>query len=101
MSKPIDKKTARDMFIDHLKSVVQYWKNESRASDADSKLDGVLHSFLCVLDGVSSHPSIDLVLRPHPDDKAYHEEQDEDYYVDVMVINDDVMLHDLLYKDKK
>lgn len=100
MSKPISKEEARDRFINQMRNYAEYWKNEVRVPDVEGKLEGLLHSILCVFDGVAGYPAVDLVLRPHPTDQAYREENEEDYYVDGTVINDDVHLHDLLYKKK-
>lgn len=100
MSKPISKEEARNRFLNQMRAYAEYWKNEDRVPDANARIDGFLHSILCVFDGVTGHPAVDLVISVHPDDQAYHEENGDDYYVKGTVINDDVHLHDLLYDEK-
>jgi len=44
-------------------------------------------------------PAMDITLRPHPDDEAFHKEQGENYFADGMVINDGgFYLHEHLKK---
>jgi hypothetical protein len=70
---------------------------------------GVLHSFLCVFDGVSADmPAFEIIAAPHPSDKAFHEKNGENWWPplpeeiserdDFITIHGGHMLHDLLYK---
>jgi hypothetical protein len=85
-------------FLEDCRGLVDYWAgpNVDRASCYE-RMQGLLHSFLCIIDGVSGEmPAFDLVARPHPDDKAYHQAEGENWIEDGTVIND-TMLHELLY----
>jgi hypothetical protein len=95
MSKPISKEKAREEFLDHVRHLAHYWSRIER--DPLRMCEGVAFSILTAIDGSSALPTYDLVVRPHPDDKTFHENKGEDYYVDGMVINDDVHLHDMFY----
>jgi len=86
----------RDEFIGSIKNLVSYWSTVENISDRE-KCDGVAFSILTLMDGCSDMCGIDLVLRPCPEDKAYHKDLDEDWYEDGMVINND-MLHDFWHK---
>lgn len=98
MSRASTKEEVRDEFIGQLRGLARYWANANAKSDLE-KIEGAIFSVLCSIDGVG-HPfvSMDLVLRPHPDDKEYFIENEEDFYEDGMVINDDVYLHDLFFE---
>lgn len=96
MSNEITKEEARDNFLNSAKAIAFYWSN----ADVTKReaCDGVVFSLMNIFDGTSgSFPcAIDLILRPHPDDKQYHIDEEEDYISDGMCINDDVHLHGML-----
>ena len=55
----------RAKFIWHLHKLKDYWLNEAREPSAEGKLYGLVHSLLCMFDGVShGMPAFDIV--PHP-----------------------------------
>lgn len=94
MSESIAKEQARKELLDIIRSYVDYWDKVDRLTTHE-KLSGLAFSILGIFDGVTpEYPAIDLVLRPHPDDKEYHIDNEDDWYEDGMVINDDVHLHD-------
>ena len=95
----ITKEELRDQFVSSAKHLADYWSRVEGRTDKE-KCEGVVHSMLVMIDGMSgAFPcSIDLVMRPHPDDKQYNIDNGDDYIEDGMVINDDVMLHEELYK---
>lgn len=95
-SRVYTKEETREMFLAELEDKVTYWRNLK--TPATDPFDGLLHSILCVIDGVAGLPSFDITVRPHSDDKKFHEDEGENYFEDGLVINDDVYLHDLLYK---
>jgi hypothetical protein len=96
VSKAISKEHMREMFLDHCRYLARYWSAQER--DPLRMCEGVAFSILTAIDGMAGDfpCAIDLVLRPHPDDKAHCEGEGEDYVEDDMVIND-CMLHDLFY----
>jgi hypothetical protein len=88
----------RDDFMDTCRDLADYWASPQVPRETcHERLQGLLHSLLCLIDGVSGEwPAFDLVARPHPDDKAYHQAEGENWIEDGTVIND-TMLHELLY----
>ena len=64
--------------------------------------NGGAFGILVLIDGMSGDsPGLDLVLRPHEDDKQDAIDEGDNYYEDGMVINEGVMLHDLWHQKKK
>lgn len=99
MSRTITKEEAREMVLDHIRALVTYWDTESRATTSHEKLEGLAFSILNIFDGTAATlPAFDIAVRPHPDDKAYHEADGSNYFEDGMVINDDCHLHELLHR---
>lgn len=71
----------REKFLRHIWHVIDYWDKESRASDARSKMEGVCHSILAMMDGSCMNlPAFVIAPLPHPDDKAYHIAREENFY---------------------
>ncbi len=96
MSKAISKEEARKMFLDHAKALASYWSRVESATTKE-KLEGLLFSMMVIFDGGSGgFPAVDLVLRPHEEDKQYNIEQGGDWIVDGQVINDDCQLHEMV-----
>lgn len=91
----------RDDFMDACRTVADYWADPAVvvAYSCRKRIEGALHSWLCLIDGASSaFPcSLDLVARPHPDDRAFDQAEGEDWVADGTVINESDMLHELLY----
>ena len=87
----------RSDFLDTCRHLTDYWADVDRGT-CHERLTGLLHSILCIFDGVSSGmPAFDIVASPHPDDKEYHRSEGEDWIEPGTVIND-CMLHELLYR---
>jgi hypothetical protein len=97
MSKAITKEEATDAFLDHCRTIVKYWAKQDKDSTVEEMISGAVFSVLTAIDGCSDLPSMDLVLRPHPDDKQDYIDGGDNWVVDGMVINDDCMLHDNFY----
>jgi hypothetical protein len=63
---------------------------------AEERCDGLAFSILNIFDGTSSDlPAMDIVLRPHEDDKEYNIDNGDKWFEDGMAINDDVTMHDM------
>lgn len=92
------KEEVREDFLYTIRSLPKYWANVDNGYTTEEKIEGAFHSFLSLLDGCSSFPCFDIVLRPHPDDKDFHIGEGSNYYEDGMAINDDCLLHKLFYK---
>lgn len=88
-------KEVRDMFLKKIKSITNCWSNYEAKSNKE-RCEGVAFSILALIDGCSvGFPAINMLLAPHPDDKQYFIDNDEDYFEEGMLINN-CCLHDLL-----
>jgi len=92
MSRPYTKEEIVDTVLGQIEMSVVYWDSVKTDSVRD-KMHGLVFSILNIFDGTSSLPAFDIIVRPHPDDKQFHIDEDEDYYEDGMVINDGICLH--------
>lgn len=94
MSRPFTEKEVRSVFLDQVRCLVQYW-SEQEGSKEDC-CQGVAFSIMNIFDGCSGGlPAFDIIVRPHPDDKQFHIDEDENYFEDGMLVND-CMLHEIL-----
>jgi hypothetical protein len=87
-----------EAFTGQVEVITHYW---ARLDISDKeKCEGVAFSIMNIFDGTcGGFPcAIDLVLRPHPDDKQYYIDNDEPYVEGGMTINDEVQLHELLVR---
>lgn len=100
-SRAYTKKELRDEFLGALRMICSYWADVGKDKSPKELCESVVFSVLCQIDGVSGIPSMDLVCRPHPDDKQYHIDNEENWIEDGTVINDECMLHELWYKTPK
>lgn len=93
-------KTAEEVqqeFLNHLHSLVRYW-SELPDQTVEQKCDGLAFSILNIFDGTTvGLPAMDIVLAPHPDDKAFNKGEGNNWYEPGMIIND-CMLHELFVK---
>ncbi len=98
MSRAYTAEEVRAMFIGAARAMASYWATAPDAGTVQERCEGVAFSLLNCIDGTSgSFPcALDLVLSPHPDDKAFHIDEGENYFEPGMVIND-AMLHEMFY----
>ena len=99
-SKPVAYATeeARDMYLSHMRMLVDYWSKESYGKTERERMEGLVFSILVMLDGGSSSlPAVDISLSPHESDKEFLTSIGEKHFEDGMIIND-CQLHDLWYK---
>ncbi len=86
-------RTAEDLrsdFLSYLKTLVVYWDDLPDKTSRE-KLDGLCFSILSIFDGTSiAFPAADIVMRPHPDDRQFHIDNNEDWIEDGTVINDTI-----------
>lgn len=87
----------RTEFMDYVRHLCFYWSKADVKTELE-RCEGMAHSMLVVFDGCSSLPAFDLVVRPHPDDKEFNQEEGENWYPDGVAINDDCHLKTLLYR---
>jgi hypothetical protein len=100
MSEPISKENSISMVLDYIRMIASFWATQPN-TDKHEVAEGVAFSILVLLDGCTNMPAFDLVLRPHPDDELFCKENNMDWFVDGMVINDDVALHELFCVEKQ
>lgn len=98
MPKVKTKEELREEFLNGVRGIVQYWLDAPHM-DEKGRCEGVAFSILTMLDGGSgAFPcSIDLVARPHPDDKEFNIKEGNDYIEDGTIINEDVLLHEMIF----
>lgn len=97
MSRAYTPEEVREMFLGQVKMLARYWSTVERETDLE-KLEGLAFSLLNLFDGTSAAlPAMDIVLRPYPEDKAFHESEGDNYFEDGQVIND-CYLHELFHK---
>lgn len=97
MSRAYTPEEARDMLLDHMRHLAHYWACQPGQTELQ-RCEGMAFSILNIFDGTAgAFPcAVDLVLRPHPEDKQYSIDNGDNYCEDGQVIND-CMLHDLFF----
>jgi hypothetical protein len=95
------KEEMRNIFLAGVEQNVHYWASLTDKTDRE-KCEGVAFSIMVMLDGSAGclPCAVDLSLSPNPDDKQFHIDEGEKYVEAGMLINDDVHLHDLIFKDR-
>lgn len=83
----------RDEFLKSIKDSVKSWISLNKTLQETA--EGVAHSILCIIDGVTNFPPINLVLTPASEDKEFYKSKGEQWYKCGQVINDNDMLHEL------
>ena len=102
MSKPTayTVEEAREQLLAQFRMYARYWANLPDKSPQE-RCDGLAFSLLNIFDGTTVRlPSLDITLRPHESDKAFHQKEGERWYEDGMIINQ-CMLHELYYPPPK
>jgi hypothetical protein len=69
----------RQMFLEHCKSIVHYWRNVSGFSVSEA-MDGVAFSILVALDGGSDLPGLAVIPIPHDSDEEYLRDEGENWF---------------------
>jgi hypothetical protein len=84
MSREITEAEASDRVMRYIATISKYWADLPDKTPLE-RCNGLAFSLLNIFDGTTvALPKLGLVVRPHPDDKAFHEEEGTDYYVDGM-----------------
>jgi len=98
-------KEVTDKFMKHYVSIVRYWRDLPDLS-MNRRFEGLAFSLLTALDGSSCdlNTAFHVIPMPHPTDKAYHQEQGENWWPDpppeleeAVTVHGSHMLHDLYY----
>ena len=91
----------RERMFGHMRAMSQHWATVDAPNGpktTQDRIEGAMFSVLTMLDGCTdSMPAMDLVAKPHPDDKQYHIGNGENWIEDETRISD--MLHDHWHKD--
>ena len=84
----------REQFLEYISHLVEYWSEQKNRTDKE-KCNGLVFSILNIFDGTSSEfPAMDVLLSPHPEDKAFHQKEGKNWFESGMMINN-CMLHEL------
>jgi len=86
----------REEMLDYLRNIANYWADLPNKT-AREKCDGLVFSFLTLLDGCAMFPALDVTLAPHESDKEYNRSEGMNWYEPGMLVNN-CMLHELYYK---
>lgn len=98
MSRAYTEEEIREDFLEHIRGLVDYWENESRAKTSKEKLDGLAFSILSMLDGCSGDmPAFEVKAIGTEEDIEYFKSLDENYYP---LEGEDISgyLHELFYQ---
>lgn len=71
----------REIFLDECIGIADYWLNIADCKTDKEKVEGAIFSIMNIFDGTSGgfQCAVDLVLRPHPDDKKFHVDEGENW----------------------
>ena len=104
MSREYTTEEIREQFLDHIRVMVNYWDGIPKETTKE-KLSGLAFSILVALDGCAGDlPGFILAPLPHPDDKQFNIDEEENYYPENHEIEDKIKgdisggLHELFYK---
>jgi len=102
VSRALTEEEVRNRFLDAVASNIHYWRNIDfrEVTDEDEmtrRISGAIFSTLVILDGEHGFmPGFKVIPDPHPDDKQYHIDNDENWYPEDVDIAGD--LHHSLHK---
>jgi hypothetical protein len=81
MARELTNDEVRERFLKHVAAIVEWWDKETKVTNTREKLEGVALSILALIDGSNIDlPKFVLAPDPHPDDKAYRQRHDEDWF---------------------
>lgn len=92
MSKAYTVEEMRELFLQEVKNAVHYWATLPDQTPLE-RCDGLAFTMLSIFDG--SHmdvPALDIIPAPHPTDKQYHKDNDENWWVPEVI--NDCQLHE-------
>lgn len=71
----------REEFLGAVDCMTSFWAKLPDKTPQE-RLDGLVHSILCIIDGVSGSSGCGYMLVPstHPSDEAYHRDNGENWY---------------------
>jgi hypothetical protein len=92
---PYTPEQVRAKVLNHMRGLAKYWSSKDFGKTEKERMEGLCFSILNIFDGTTMElPAMDIVLRPHPSDKAYAAMSGEThYYKNGQVINAGVEMH--------
>lgn len=88
----------REEFIGNLRELSTYWATLHGDRPVKERCDGLVFSILTLLDGMSSGScGFKIIPDPHPEDKQYHMDNEENWYPFEGDIRENVMMHEEFY----
>lgn len=69
----------RKQFLELVWTYIGYWGRLPGKTPRE-RLEGLAFSMLVILDGGSALPGFIVVPCPHPDDKEFHKDEDENWF---------------------
>lgn len=94
----------RKQFLELVWTCVDYWGRLPGKTPRE-RLEGLAFSMLVILDGATDLPGFIVAPCPHPDDKEFHKDEDENWFPEnhESSVNCDIAggLHELFYGIRK
>lgn len=78
MTEPYTAREIRDQFFAHIESMVDYWDRQDLP--CKGRLEGLVHSIFCMIDGSTMMPAFRIAVDPAPEDRAFYESEGEQWY---------------------
>jgi hypothetical protein len=95
MRNELTQEQVQDRFLNLVRDAARTWAGSDLPDDL-ARCEGIVSTVLGIFDGKSEGlPALDIVVHPHPSDRAYCIENGENYYPQGLVINDDCTLQEL------
>jgi hypothetical protein len=96
VSRPYTEEESVEALLSHIAALAHFWGTTEGRDGPKTPLErcnGLAFSILSMIDGSTLDlPAIDLSMSPHPDDRAYHVDNDENYWQPGVFNNE--MLHE-------
>ncbi len=73
--------------LEYIKTMRNYWIDLPSKS-LKERMNGIIFSILVMFDGESDLPAMDIVIRPHEDDRDYNEKYDTNWFPDGLILED-------------
>ena len=81
MSREYTRDETRNALLDHIWTLIHFWRHETRATTDQERLEGLAFSILSTLDGENGDiPKFIVAPDPHPEDRPFRISSGEDYF---------------------
>ncbi len=93
MSREKTAEESRQEFLQLVRFYAEEWVRV-HGQTVEERLHGLAFSILAIFEGEAvGFPAVDLVLRPHPDDKEYLGKHGENWHRPGLILNDTMLHH--------